>query len=132
MDEVPRNPRQRQRLAEIESWIDEAHQREHLRAAEATGRTQLALLRTRLLKLGVLGPDEFAEKAVGNWWDDPNTGEVRVWFLIEDRGYYKKDGEVYVEREGKGALEWTTLDSNGQPVEPWQREPPPWGLADFN
>jgi hypothetical protein len=107
----PRPSSKREKLAELEHLIAEQDERTRRQAIEQTGRIQLALLRAHLLKLGVLDPDEFAEKAQGNWWIDPDTAELRTWFVIDGSAYYEKGGVIYVEREARG---------NGNGTRPWQ------------
>lgn len=126
------HPDRKKRLAELEAMQHHQDDRAHRQGIEHAARTQLALLRVHLLKLGLLTPDQFAGTAQGNWWDDPDTGELRVWFLVDGCAYYRKDGLIYVEREARGRLEWTILDADGEPVKPWSCEAPPRARSAFN
>jgi hypothetical protein len=112
----------------------EADERARDQATQLAARTQLAVLRAHLRKLGVrdLDPDEFAEQAQGNWWTNPDTAELCTWFVIDGSAYYEKDGVIYVEREARGRLEWTILGADGKPVGPWQLTAPPRARSAFN
>ena len=81
--------RKRDRTAEIEAMVRDAAEQGRRQATQNAARVQLALLRADLLRLGVcdLDPAEFGEQAQGNWWTDPNTAELRVWFLIHGWAY---------------------------------------------
>lgn len=125
---IPDPERKRDRSAEVEAMIAEQDERSRDQDHEHAGRTQLALLRARLLSLGIDVPEE----AKGNWWTDEESGELRAWWLIDGAAYYEQGDVIYVEREAHGATEWTTLDADGWPVEPWQRTVPPRDLAEFN
>jgi hypothetical protein len=85
----PKPDRKRDRLAEIEAMQREADERGRDQATLNAARAQLALLRAHLLKLGVrdLDPDEFGEQAQGNWWINPDTAELRIWFVIDGCAY---------------------------------------------
>lgn len=78
-----------------------------------------------MLKLGLYALDEFGKKAQGNWHFDPETGELRAWWLIDGTAYVDYKDHVYVEHKVGGVYEWTLLDEFGKPTE-WLREPPPW------
>ncbi|MGH2924453.1 MAG: hypothetical protein ACRDK1_00615 [Solirubrobacterales bacterium] len=113
-------------LAKIEAMQRDADQVGRDQAVEQEGRRQLALLRAELLKLGVVDPDEFAEKATGKWWDSPIGAELRAWVVIDGVTYERcRNGAIRVEREAQGGLEWTYLDADGTPITPWAWEPPP-------
>lgn len=134
MNDHDMSPDKRRRLNELDAAIAAQDEEYDRRALEHAGITQLGLARVELLRLGVLDdPDEFAERAKGNWLVNEKTGQVIAWWLIDgERAYYRKDGLVYVERAGHGALEWSVLGLDGEPLEPWQRTVPPFGRWALN
>ena len=94
------------------------------------GRVQLGLLRARLLRLGVVSSEEFAE-AKGKFHLDEETGWIRAWWEIDGVVFTTESSEGSVDRkirivhEANGTREWSELDEEGQPTS-WTREPPPW------
>src|SRR4051794_2801595 len=120
------------RLAELQGMAAKQDERARQRDTEAEARRELALLRARLLKFGLYGPDEFAAGATGKWHLNEATDQLRVWWVIDGSTFSLYEDRIYVEyvvREGwddeSNVWEWTLLDEEGQPIE-WQREPPPW------
>lgn len=119
------------KLAELDDAARRQDEDTRKRDTEHAARTQLLLLRARLLRLGVGGaPDEFATAAQGNSHIEEQSGELRVWFVIDDVAYSViggSDGPIYCEHKAQpgDVYEWTVLDEDGQPTE-WRREPPAW------
>jgi hypothetical protein len=109
---------------EVERAIAEQDDRIYRRSVETSARALLASLKYDLCNvLGVFTREEFAERATGNWHDNPD-GEFYVWWLIDGRAYYRHHGRILVEREYGGRLEATYLDGTGKPIEPWHKETP--------
>jgi hypothetical protein len=121
------NDRER-RKQELDAVIAEQDERARRRDTQAAAQRDLGLLRARLLGLGLFKLDEFVGKARGNWHFDEETGELRVWWLIDGTAFSVvggSDGPIYVEHKVNDVYEWTVLDANGRPTK-WLREPPPW------
>ena len=110
------------RREQIEAWDrEDVEARRH--AIEQTGRVQLAELRRRLMALW--GHWFEADEVEGHRWHNDATGQIIVWWLIDGHAYYDKDALIYVEREARGRIEWTVLDADGEPIEPWKLTAPP-------
>ena len=106
----------RKKLAELERLSREQDEAAFLRDREHAGRAQLLVLRATLIRLGLFD----TEKAQGNWRYDPETGEVRAWWVIDGFAYADHEGCVYVEHKVNGVYEWAVIEE-GKPIQ-WLSE----------
>ena len=87
--------------------------REAARATEAIA-DQLWLLRA--VMLDYLGPDfgtESEDAALGYSYD-PRTGETVVGIALDDLTYSLANGELIVQRERGGRIEWARVSRTGR------------------
>src|SRR4051794_32816350 len=91
------------RLLELQGMAAKQDKRARQRDNKAAAHRDLALLRARLLKFGLYGPDEFADRATGKWHLNETTGQIRVWWVIDGSTFSLYEDRIYVEyvvREG--------------------------------
>lgn len=118
------NDEKKRNLAELDAAGRQQDEHARKRDIEHGGRSQLALLRARLIRFGLLDPND-PKRATGKWRFDEETGWVRSWFEIDGFAYAEYEGAIYAEHEVHGVYEWTVLDDDGNPTE-WMRDQPPW------
>jgi hypothetical protein len=119
---------------EVERAIARQDRRIYEQSVQNTARAMLASLKWDLtVGLAVADRAEFSEEAKGHWWDNPETGEIQVWWRFRGRAYTRQAGRIYVEREASGRIEWNILGEDGQPLgREWIYEAPPWWRTNFN
>jgi hypothetical protein len=88
-------------------------------AIDAQARLIAEELRRRGMSFGNRTPAQVLHR-----FDGP-TGELVVGLTISDLTYHEVNGELIVQREAKGRLEWTRVGDDSEPIEPWEGIAPP-------